>query len=136
MDSVQTMRIFVRVAQRSSFAGAARELRLSTAAVTKHIAALEQRIGARLLERTTRSVNMTEAGRIYLERCLECLQSFDDADAAVSELASGPRGVLRLTAPVELGETQVAPGHHRVPEAASATDHRSQALEQIPRPRR
>lgn len=102
MDSVDGMRVFVRVAQRASFAVAARELRISPAAVTKQIAALEGRVGARLLDRTTRRVAITEAGRVYLERCLECLQAFDDADAAVSELSSAPRGQLRISAPVDM----------------------------------
>src|SRR5262252_7995233 len=102
MDIVDGMRVFVRVAQRSGFAAAARELRMSPAAVTKHIAALEARVGARLLDRTTRRVALTEAGRVYLERCHECLQAFDDADAAVSELSDAPRGKLRISAPVDL----------------------------------
>ncbi|HEX5059392.1 MAG TPA: LysR substrate-binding domain-containing protein [Kofleriaceae bacterium] len=102
MDTVDGMRVFVRVAQRASFAAAARELRLSPAAVTKQVAALEARVGARLLDRTTRRVAMTEAGRVYLERCLECLQTFDDADASVSELSVAPRGQLRISAPVDM----------------------------------
>ena len=102
MDAVEGMRVFVRVAQRSGFAAAARDLRLSPAAVTKHVAALEARVGARLLERTTRRVALTEAGRIYLERCQECLQSFDDADAAMSQLSDAPQGLLRISAPVDL----------------------------------
>src|SRR5262249_45367869 len=96
------MRVFVRVAQRSGFAAAGRELQLSPAPVTKRIAAVEARVGARLLERTTRRVALTEAGRIYLERCLECLQAFDDADAAVGELSLAPKGTLRISAPVDL----------------------------------
>jgi DNA-binding transcriptional LysR family regulator len=102
MDSVDTMRAFVRVAQRQGFARAARELRVSPATVTKQIAALEARIGVRLFNRTTRRVVLTEAGRVYLERCLECLQAFDDADASVSELSAEPRGKLRISAPVDL----------------------------------
>jgi DNA-binding transcriptional LysR family regulator len=102
------MRVFVRVAQLSGFAAAARDLGMSTAAVTKHIAALESRVGARLLDRTTRSVAITDAGRVYFERCLECIQSFADADAAVSELTAAPRGVLRVAAPVEFGQTSLA----------------------------
>jgi DNA-binding transcriptional LysR family regulator len=101
MDAVQSMKVFVRVAQRSSFAAAARDLRLSPGAVTKHIAALEARLGARLLERTTRKVAATEAGHLYLERCLECLQALEDADASVTALAKDRRGVLRVTAPVD-----------------------------------
>ncbi len=102
MDTVEGMRVFVRVAQRSGFAVVARELRMSPASVTKQIAALETRVGARLLERTTRRVALTEAGRVYLERCLECLQAFDDAEASVGELSVAPRGRLRISAPVDL----------------------------------
>lgn len=102
VDTLQTMKIFVRVAQRSGFAAAARDLRMSAAAVTKHVAALETRIGTRLFDRTTRSVGLTEAGRVYLERCMECLQAFEDADASVSELSTEPTGLLRVTAPIDL----------------------------------
>ncbi|HVR60715.1 MAG TPA: LysR family transcriptional regulator [Polyangia bacterium] len=109
MDTVQSMRVFARVAQRSGFAAAARDLQMSTAAVTKHVAALEARIRARLLNRTTRRVALTEAGRVYLERCLECLQAFEVADASVGELSSAPRGLLRVTAPVEYGNMHLAP---------------------------
>lgn len=109
MDSVQNMRVFARVAQLGGFSAAARDLHLSGAAVTKHVAALEARVGARLLNRTTRSVSLTEAGRIYLERCLECLQAFDDADASVGNFSSAPRGLLRLTAPIEFGNIHLPP---------------------------
>jgi DNA-binding transcriptional LysR family regulator len=102
MDRLHSMNVFVRVAQRAGFAAAARDLRMSPAAVTKHVAALEARVGARLLDRTTRTVSLTEAGRVYLERCLECLQSFDDADASVNALAERPRGLLRVSAPFDL----------------------------------
>jgi DNA-binding transcriptional LysR family regulator len=103
MDLLQGMKVFVRVAQRSSFAAAARELRMSPGAVTKNIAALEEHLGARLFDRTTRRVGMTEAGHLYLERCQECLQAVDDADASVTALAREPRGLLRVTAPVDVG---------------------------------
>ena len=103
MDRLQSMQVFVRVAQHSSFAAAARELRISPAAASKQVSALETRVGARLLDRTTRRVGLTEAGRIYLERCLECLHALEDADASMSELAKAPSGVLRITAPVDFG---------------------------------
>ena len=102
MDTLQSMKVFVRVAQRSGFAAAGRDLRMSPAAVTKHIAALETRVGARLFDRTTRRVGLTEVGRMYLERCLECLQAFEDADAFVGTLGKSPAGLLRVTAPVDL----------------------------------
>jgi DNA-binding transcriptional LysR family regulator len=109
MDTVKSMRVFARVAQRAGFAAAARDLRVSTAAVTKHVASLETRVGARLLNRTTRKVSLTEAGRVYLERCLECLQAFEAADASLNELSGAPRGLLRVTAPVEYGNIHLVP---------------------------
>ena len=101
MDALQMMRVFARVAQRASFAAAAEELRMSRASVTKHVAAIEERHGVRLLDRTTRSVSMTEAGRVYLDRCLECLQAFDDSEAAIGELSAEPKGVLRIAGPFD-----------------------------------
>src|SRR5258706_2477618 len=105
MDRVQSMEVFARVAQHMGFARAARHLRMSTASVSKHVTALEARVGTRLFDRTTRRVALTEAGRAYLERCQECLQALDDADASVGDLAGEPRGLLRLTAPIDFGET-------------------------------
>jgi len=102
MDTLQSMKVFVRVAQLSGFAAAARDLRMSPAAVTKHVAALESRVGSRVFDRTTRSISLTEPGRIYLEHCLGCLQAFEDADASMSELSKEPKGLLRVTAPLDL----------------------------------
>lgn len=96
------MRVFARVAQRASFAGAAHDLRMSRASVTKHVVALEKRLGTRLFDRTTRSVSVTEAGRIYLDGCLNCLQAYDDSEAAVGELSTQPKGVLRVGAPFDM----------------------------------
>jgi DNA-binding transcriptional LysR family regulator len=104
VDQLQGMRVFVAVAQRAGFAAAARELDVSTASVSKHVTALETRIGTRLFDRTTRRVGLTEAGRVYLERCLECLQTFEDADASVGELVQAPKGTLRVTAPIDFGD--------------------------------
>jgi DNA-binding transcriptional LysR family regulator len=96
------MRVFARVAQRASFASAAEDLGMSRASVTKHVAAIEERHGVRLLDRTTRSVSMTEAGRVYLERCLECLQAYDDSEAALGDLGTEPRGLLRVAGPFDM----------------------------------
>lgn len=98
------MKVFVRVAQETSFAAAARKLGISTASASKRIAALEARIGARLFDRTTRHVGLTEAGRVYLERCVECLHALEDADASITELTKTPKGSLRITAPVDFGD--------------------------------
>jgi len=107
MDALQMMRVFARVAQRASFAAAAEDLRMSRASVTKHVAAIEEQHGVRLLDRTTRSVSVTEAGRVYLERCLECLQAYDDSEAAIAGLAAEPRGRLRVAGPFDF--------HHHLP---------------------
>src|SRR5512140_2883851 len=101
MDALHTMRVFARVAQRASFAGAAEDLRMSRASVSKHVAEIEERHGVRLLDRTTRSVSVTEAGRVYLERCLECLQAYDDSEAAIGGLAAEPKGLLRVAAAID-----------------------------------
>jgi DNA-binding transcriptional LysR family regulator len=101
MDALQMMRVFARVAQRASFTAAAEDLRMSRASVTKHVVAVEERHGVRLLDRTTRSVSVTEAGRVYLERCLECLQAYDDSEAAIGGLDAEPRGLLRVAAPFD-----------------------------------
>ena len=105
MDLLQGMKVFVRVAHKAGFAAAARELRMSPAAVTKNIAALEERLGTRLFDRTTRRVGLTEAGHLYLERCQEGLQAIEDANASVTSRAKEARGVLRVTAPVDFGQT-------------------------------
>src|SRR6516225_5957114 len=101
MDALQMMRVFARVAQRASFSAAAEDLRMSRASVTKHVAAIEEHLGARLLDRTTRSVSVTEAGRVYLERCLECLQAYDDSEAAIGGLAGEPKGLLKVAGPFD-----------------------------------
>lgn len=103
MDRLQSMQVFVRVAHHVGFAAAARDLRMSPAAVSKHVQALESSIGTRLFDRTTRRVGLTEAGRVYLERCLECLHALEDADTSMSELAKEPTGLLRVTAPIDFG---------------------------------
>jgi DNA-binding transcriptional LysR family regulator len=96
MDRITSMTAFVAVAGAGSFTGAAQRLNLSPAAVTNHIRALEERLGARLLNRTTRKVSLTEAGRDYYERCSQILVQIDEADGRVSALNSAPRGKLRI----------------------------------------
>src|SRR5262245_6621440 len=102
MDALQMMRVFARDAQRASFAAAAEDLRMSRASVTKHVAAIDEGHGVRVLDRTTGSVSVTEAGRVYLERCLECLQAYDDSEAAIGGLAGEPKGLLRVAGPFDL----------------------------------
>jgi len=103
------MVVFARVIQQRSFSSAARDLGSSTSAVSKRIARLEERTGARLLARTTRHVTPTEAGLLLYERCLRILREVEDAELMVEGLARAPRGLLRVSAPVYFGQVYVAP---------------------------
>jgi DNA-binding transcriptional LysR family regulator len=96
MDRVSSMLSFVKVVDTGGFSSAARQLNLATSVVTTHVKSLEDRLGVRLLNRTTRSVSLTEAGRVYYERCVQILSEIEDADEAAQLLQSKPRGVLRL----------------------------------------
>jgi DNA-binding transcriptional LysR family regulator len=87
---------FVRVVESSGFSAAARQLNISTSIVTAHVKALEDRLGVRLLNRSTRSVSLTEAGQAYYERCIQILSEIEDAEEAAQVLQSKPRGTLRL----------------------------------------
>ncbi|AWN53579.1 LysR family transcriptional regulator [Methylobacterium sp. 17Sr1-1] len=108
-DRLTGMQIFVRVAATGSLSAAARVLGLSQSGVTKHVAALEDRLGARLLHRTTRRLTLTEAGRHYLEACERILAEIDEAEAAAGAETAEPRGTLRLNVPVSFGVLHVAP---------------------------
>jgi DNA-binding transcriptional LysR family regulator len=110
MDKLQSMRAFARVVQRGSFAAAARELRLSRSAVSKHVIDLEQDLGAQLLLRTTRSASPTENGQAYYERATAILADLEEADLAVTRLQAEPRGVLRINAPMSFGTYPVQEG--------------------------
>ena len=109
MDRWQAMRVFVRVAETGGFAGAARQLHMSPPAVTRAVAALEDRIGTRLLTRTTRSVRLTEAGGRYLEDCRRILAEIEEAEAAAAGAGATPSGTLTVTAPVQFGRLYVLP---------------------------
>jgi DNA-binding transcriptional LysR family regulator len=109
MDKLTSMNVFVRVAKAGSFAGAARELGISRAMATKHIMHLEKTLDTRLFNRTTRSLNLTEVGASYLERCQQVLVDVDEMEAAVTHLQAEPRGVLKISAPPVIGATHLAP---------------------------
>jgi DNA-binding transcriptional LysR family regulator len=96
MDRVSSMLSFVRVVDTGGFSSAARQLNLSTSVVTTRVKSIEERLGVRLLNRTTRSVSLTEAGRAYYDRCVQILTEIEDAEEATQMLQSKPRGVLRL----------------------------------------
>lgn len=109
MDRLETMRVFVAVAEAAGFAPAARRLGLSPPAVTRAVSALEDRVGARLFERTTRTVRLTEAGTRFLADCKRILGEIDEAEASAAGAHAEPRGTLSLTASVMFGRMHVAP---------------------------
>jgi DNA-binding transcriptional LysR family regulator len=109
MDSLTSMRVFVAVVEVGSFVSAARRLKLSRAVVTKHVAALEDRLGVRLLERTTRKLSVTEGGGRYFERCVQILAVIEDAEREAAEATAVPRGTLRISAPHTFATLHIAP---------------------------
>jgi DNA-binding transcriptional LysR family regulator len=110
MDRFQAMTVFVAVAEEESFAGGARRLAMSPPAVTRAVAALEDRLGVKLLTRTTRLVRATEAGQRYLEDARRILAELDEADETAAGINAEPRGQLSITAPVLFGRMFVIPG--------------------------
>jgi len=100
MDTLTSIRVFREVVQSGSFVAAAGRLALSTAMASKHVAHLERHLGARLLNRTSRHLSLTEAGSAYLEQCSDALDLLQAGEAAVGLSQQAPRGLLRLTAPV------------------------------------
>jgi DNA-binding transcriptional LysR family regulator len=109
MDRIDAMQAFVAVADLKGFAAAARKLDLSPPAVTRLIAALEQHLGVRLLQRTTRSVTLTDAGRRYLERVRRILADLEEAERAAEGERTRPSGRLVVSAPVGFGRLHVSP---------------------------
>lgn len=109
MDRFIAMNVFAKVVEAGSFAAAARHFELSPAMVSKHIQMLEQHLGVRLLNRTTRRVIATEVGHEYYERSLRILDELGEADRAATDLQATPRGRLRVSAPVTFGTRYVAP---------------------------
>ena len=109
LDRLTGLEVFAKVAAAASLSAAARALGMSQTMVTKHIAALEARLGAKLFHRTTRRLSITEAGRSYLESSERILAEIEAADAAVAADRVEPRGMLRINAPVSFGTRQIAP---------------------------
>ena len=109
MDNLETMRIFVSVATQGSFSEAARRMRLSPSVVTRSISQIEEKLGIMLLNRTTRSVQLTERGQIYLGDCKQILEDLEMAERRVRGEDAKPRGTLRVTAPVLFGRLYVLP---------------------------
>ena len=100
---------FVRVAEAQSFSEAARQLGKSKSVVSRQVGALESELGVRLLQRTTRSITLTEAGRGFLDRAASILSEIEDAVLSTSRLQAEPRGCLRINAPMSFGFLHLAP---------------------------
>jgi len=109
MDRLQAMTTFVAVVDSGGFASAARKLNLSPPVVTRAVAELEERLGLRLLTRTTRVVRVTDAGARFAEDCRRILAEIDEAETAATGTHTAPRGTLTLTAPVLFGQLYVTP---------------------------
>jgi len=109
MDRLDAVTIFVAVAEQGSFAEAARHLSRSPASVTRAVAALEERLRVRLLNRTTRSVSLTDAGLRYLESCRRLLGAYDELEALNVGERVEPRGTINVTAPAMFGRLHVLP---------------------------
>lgn len=109
MDRLQAMTTFVAVVDSGGFASAARKLSLSPPVVTRAVAELEERLGLRLLTRTTRVVRVTDAGARFAEDCRRILADIEEAETVATGTHAAPRGTLTLTAPVLFGQLHVTP---------------------------
>jgi DNA-binding transcriptional LysR family regulator len=108
MHDLTAMAVFAAVAEAMNFGQAADRLGLSKSAVSKQLARLEQRLGARLINRSTRQISLTEVGETYYEYCARILDEAEAADLAVAQLQDGPRGRLRINAPMSFGTMHLA----------------------------
>ncbi len=108
MDRLSEMEAFVSVVDQGGFTDAARKMGVSKSAVSKHVSALEARLGARLLNRTTRRVSPTEIGLAYYDRATTVLSGASEADEMVNAMQDAPRGALRVSVPVSFGISQVS----------------------------
>lgn len=109
MDRVDAMRLFARLVERRSFSAAARELRVKQSTASKWVAALEEQLGTALVERTTRTLKVTDAGQRFYRRALELVAGFDEVTAELRDRSPEPRGKIRLSVPVVFGRLFVVP---------------------------
>ncbi|MBT3305841.1 MAG: LysR family transcriptional regulator [Alphaproteobacteria bacterium] len=109
MDSQSEMAVFVRVAETGNFSASARALKLTPSAVSKLIGRLEDRLGARLLHRTTRRVSLTEEGRTFYQHCTPILAAIDEAEQAITQLHGEPRGLLKVNASTYFAREHIEP---------------------------
>lgn len=108
MDTLTSMKVFREVVERGTFVAAAERLSLSTAMASKHVMNVERRLGARLLNRSSRSLSLTEPGRIYFERCKAILEELEQAESAIGSFGGSTRGTLRITCPSWMATRRMA----------------------------
>ena len=137
MDRIETMRAFIAVAQEGSFTAAGRRLGLSTRLISKYVARLEDRLATQLVNRTTRSVALSEVGTAYLERCRPIVEQIDELEALVQDRQSSLAGPIRITAPTGFGSQDLtralAPfveAHPNVEIDLRLSDHRVALVEE------
>src|ERR1700716_3305163 len=99
MDTLLSMKVFRQVVESGSFVGAAERLSLSKAMTSKHLMYLERHLGTRLLNRSSRSLSLTESGKLFFERCKVILEEVEEAELVLGSASGVPRGTLRVTAP-------------------------------------
>lgn len=109
MDRISAMQIFRRVVEAGSFSAVSREMQLSQPTVSKQIAALEAHLGTKLLSRSTRQLNLTDAGQHYYERCCQILDELTDAEVEIREQQTLPTGLLRVNVPIAAGRMKILP---------------------------
>ena len=108
MDTIDGMRTFITVVSEGSFSGAAERLGMSPQLVSKYVGQLETRLKVRLLNRSTRTLSITEAGQAYYDRCRQVLADIDEMEGAVGELTVKARGTLRINAPMSFGVSHLS----------------------------
>lgn len=109
MDRLDSMKIFVRVAELGSFAAVARQMDVARSVVTRQVAALEEHLGVKLIARSTRRLTLTTAGEAYLARCREILDLVEAAETSLEEASATPRGHLRMSVPLSFGLRHLVP---------------------------
>ena len=109
MDVMHSMAVFRRVVEAKSFSAVARETNMSQSTVSKHIASLEERLDTKLLNRSTRSLKLTEAGKEYYQHCIRILNDFQEAEASVGKGKIDPTGTLRISTSAAFGRTYILP---------------------------
>ena len=109
MDVMHSMAVFKRVVEAKSFSAVARETNMSQSTVSKHIASLEERLDTKLLNRSTRSLKLTEAGKEYYQHCIRILNDFQEAEASIGKGKIDPTGTLRISTSAAFGRTYILP---------------------------